>query len=172
LIVTGGGGDLVTQEMYSDFELVLEFKITPGANSGIKYLVDPALSGKLNKSTGLEFQILDDAVHHDAKLGKHGNRTNGGLYDLIAPDPKKIENPVGEWNLVRILSNGPHVEHWLNGQKTVNYDRFTESFRDMVAGSKYKKFPDFGEAKQGFIVIQDHGITVHFRNIKILTPTK
>lgn len=173
---SAGGGDIITRRRYSDFELVADFKITPGANSGIKIFVQPNLS-PIDKKTGVktvvgsaigcEFQILDDARHPDAKLGKDGNRTIGSLYDLIpAPADKKVA-PVGEWNHARILSRGKHVEFWLNGHKTVEFDRGSERFRKFVGESKFKSIPDFGEWADGHILLQDHGNEVSYRNLKI-----
>jgi hypothetical protein len=169
---TGGGesaaaGDIITVGKYSDFELSVDFKITPGANSGIKFFVDPAINKGNGSAIGPEFQILDDARHPDAKLGKDGNRTIGSLYDLIpAPATKKV-NPVGNWSNARILSDGMHVTYWLNGEKTVEFERGSKQWRDQVAKSKYKVWKDFGELPEGHILLQDHGNQVFFRNIKI-----
>ncbi len=172
---TGGGessaaGDIITTEKYGDFELKLEFRMTPGANSGIKIFVDPSLNKGAGSSIGPEFQILDDARHPDAKLGKNGNRTIGSLYDLIpAPKDKKVR-PIGEWNEARILSRGMSVSFWLNGEKTVEFERGADDWRKMVADSKYKDWPNFGELKEGHILLQDHGNLVSFRNIRIRVP--
>ncbi len=156
----GKGGDVITEEQFSDFELSLDFKITQGANSGIKYFILPGTN------LGCEFQILDDATHPDAKLGKDGNRLQAGLYDLIAPQGKK-DKPVGEWNNARIISKGQHVEHWLNGKKVVSYERGSDAFKTLVAGSKYKNNAAFATPAQSPILLQDHGDVVSFRNIKI-----
>jgi hypothetical protein len=153
-----GGGDIITQNQFNNFELALEAKLTPGANSGIKYFVEGGL--------GLEYQILDDERHPDAKMGKNGNRTIGSLYDLIPAQNKKAA-PIGEWNQVRIVSKGQHVEHWLNGTKIVEYDRGSPQYRKLVAESKYSKYKNFGEAARGPILLQEHGDEVHYRNIKI-----
>lgn len=157
----GRGGDIVTSEKFADFELSLEFKLTRGANSGIKYFVFD------HTSLGCEFQILDDQVHPDAKLGINGNRLQGGLYDLIAPEKGKKDMPVGSWNSARIISKGKHVEHWLNGKKVVEYERGGDLFQQLVAGSKYKKENGFGTIESSPILLQDHGDSVSFRNIKI-----
>lgn len=170
---TGGAesaaaGDIITRGKYSDFELKLDFKITPGANSGIKIFVDPELNKGDGSAIGPEFQVLDDVRHPDAKLGKNGNRTIGSLYDLIpAPADKKV-NPPGEWNQALIISKGNQVEFYLNGVKTVSFERGSKAWRELVAGSKYAKWPNFGELKEGHILLQDHGNTVSYRNIKIL----
>lgn len=170
------GGDIVTTEEFSDFELALEFRITPGANSGIKYFVDTELLRGEGSAIGLEFQILDDDRHPDAKLGRDGNRTVGSLYDLIparnlaAPERAKPVRPPGEWNHARLLVSGDRVEHWLNGVKVVAYRRGSPEFRTLVAASKYKSWPAFGERPAGPILLQDHGDLVSFRSIMIRTP--
>ncbi|WP_218918708.1 3-keto-disaccharide hydrolase [Rufibacter tibetensis] len=161
------GGDIITEQQYDNFELTLEAKLTPGANSGVKYFVTERLPKSPGSAIGLEFQILDDELHPDAKMGRDGNRTIGSLYDLITAQNKKV-NPIGEWNKVRIVSNNKHVEHWLNGVKVVEYERGSQEFRDLVAASKYQKFENFGEAPQGHILLQDHGDEVRYRNIKLL----
>lgn len=162
------GGDIVTTDTYRNFELIVEYNLSRGANSGIKYFVDTELNKGEGSSIGCEFQILDDDVHPDAKLGVKGNRTNAGLYDLIAPQNIRF-NGVGEWNRARIVVQGRHVEHWLNGFKTVDYERNTQMWRALVDKSKYVVWPHFGEADEGHILLQDHGNRVSFRSIKIRT---
>ena len=163
------GGDIITLQDYTDFELSVDFKITEGANSGIKYFVDASQPVPANPKSaiGLEFQLLDDARHPDAKLGKNGNRTIGSLYDLIPAIYNKPVRPVGEWNTARIVSTGSHVEHWLNGILVLSYERGSDAFKSLVAGSKYKDIPGFGLASKGRILLQDHGNEVYFKNIKI-----
>lgn len=165
---SGPGGDIVTRETFTDFELSVDFKLTARANSGIKYFVAE------NTSLGLEYQLLDDALHPDAKGGRNGNRTVGSVYDLYPAAAAKQVKPIGEWNTARIVSRGGHVEHWLNGETVVEYERFTDKFRRDVAESKYVANPGFGEWKEGRILLQDHGDEVHFRNIKVraLNPQK
>ncbi|MFC1726793.1 DUF1080 domain-containing protein [candidate division KSB1 bacterium] len=156
----GGGGDIVTEKKYSSFELSLEFKMVRGANSGIKYFVQP------KTSIGLEYQILDDDNHPDADQGVGGNRKLASLYDLIPAEDKNTK-PVGEWNQARIIVNGNHIEHWLNGKKVVEFERSTQIYRALVAKSKYKDYENFGMHQNGHILLQDHGDNVAFRNIKI-----
>lgn len=163
---SNNGGDIITKEQYSDFELVLEAKLTDSANSGIKYFVVDRKPRPKGSAIGLEFQLLDDEKHPDAKMGKNGNRTIASLYDLITAQGKKA-NPIGEWNVARIISKSKHVEHWLNGTKVVEYERGSPEFKKLVAGSKYKTFEGFGESEKGHILLQDHGNKVFFKNIKI-----
>lgn len=166
------GGDIVTVNSFSDFELSVDFKITDGANSGIKYFVDSELNKGEGSAIGLEFQVLDDKKHPDAKKGKNGNRTVGSLYDLIRAENNgssrgKNFKGVGKWNNARILVKGGHVEHWLNQVKVVEFDRFSQLFAALVEKSKYEKWENFGRLPEGLILLQDHGDEVSFKNIKI-----
>jgi hypothetical protein len=172
VVETGGaesraGGDIVTEDTFAAFDLKAEFRLTPGANSGIKYYVDTELNRGEGSAIGLEYQLLDDATHPDAKDGRDGNRTIASLYDLIPAAAGKKAKPIGEWEEARIVSNGRHVEHWLNGAKVLEYERGSEEFRRLVAMSKYKVWPAFGERPSGPILLQDHGNRVSFRNVKI-----
>ncbi len=161
------GGDIVTTDRYSDFELQLQVRLTPGANSGVKYFVTEQEEGHVGSAIGPEYQILDDSAHPDSNKGAiPGSRTLGSLYDLI-PAGKKRVNGTGQWNTIRIVSKDRHVEHWLNGFKLFEYERGSEEFRELVAKSKFKNQPGFGEAEDGHILLQDHGNEVSFRNIKI-----
>ena len=168
-----GPGDIVTEDSFDDFELELEFRITEGANSGIKYFVDPALNLGPGSAIGCEFQILDDERHPDAKMGVAGNRTLGSLYDLITAENlstagrAKQFKGIGRWNQARIVSKDGRVEHWLNNEKVIEYDRHSQAFRALVAYSKYQVWPNFGQWPAGRLLLQDHGDEVSFRSIKI-----
>ena len=179
------GGDIVTIDEYSTFEFSLDFKLTEGANSGIKYFITESY-GSDASAIGLEYQLLDDDRHPDATQGAAGNRTVGSLYDLIPADKGKTIREPGQWNRARIVVtgkrsdervlgsrmeqsefSGAHVEHWLNDRKVLEYERGTPVFDALVARSKYVIWEGFGHWPQGHILLQDHGDEVHFRSIKV-----
>ena len=161
------GGDIVTTRTYRNFALKVDFKITEGANSGIKYFVKPDMNKGAGSAIGCEFQVLDDLRHPDAKFGVKGNRTLGSLYDLI-PAPADKPFDIKAWNTAMVIVRGNHVEHWLNGVKLLEYERNTQEWNALVAYSKYRDWPNFGNHEEGNILLQDHGDEVYFKNVKIL----
>ena len=168
--VTGKGEfgslDIISDKQYSAFELVFDFNVSPGGNSGLKYFVSLDYH---NTPLGLEYQVLDDSLHPDAKAGRDGNRTMASLYDLIKADKKPaFIHPPGNWNTGKIIVYpNNHVEHYLNGIKVLEYDRGSQAFKDLIAQSKYKDYPNFGLVKQGYILLQYHGNKASFKNIRI-----
>lgn len=161
------GGDLMTAAVYRDFELAWDWKVTAGANSGIKYNVSEELSTSMppaHAAKGFEYQMLDDDRHADGKLPTH---RAGALYDLVAPNASKRLNAVGDWNHSLIRLVGTHGEHWLNGQKVVEYELGSPAMAAALAASKYAPIPWFAERRAGHIVLQDHGDEVYFRSIRI-----
>jgi hypothetical protein len=165
---SANGGDIITTAQYRAFDFSFEFQLTPGANSGVIYFVTLA-EQTTGSPIGLEYQLLDDALHPDAKLGTNGDRTLASLYDLIpAAKPPASQRPIGAWNVGRVVVYpNNHVEHYLNGVKVLTYERGSSAFRTMVAGSKYHVWPNFGEAAAGHLLLQDHGNRVSFRSLKI-----
>ncbi len=162
------GGDIVTEKEFGAFVLQFEFKLTEGANSGVKYFVTEK-EGNSGSAIGLEYQILDNEKHPDAKLGVVNNRTLASLYDLIPSlrEPR-ARRPIGEWNRgMVIVYPDNRVEHWLNGWKVLEYQRGAPYYYALVARSKYAQWPAFGMAPAGRILLQDHGDAVSFRSLKI-----
>jgi hypothetical protein len=160
IMARSGAGDIITEKRYHDFELSIDFKITEGANSGIKYFIGE------NGSVGCEFQILDDENHPDAKMGFNGNRRLGSLYDLIPADGWAIASK-RDWNTARIVVRGNHVEHWLNGVKILEYEKNNDMWDTIVSHSKFAKVENFAGGDGGHILLQDHHDEVHYRNLKI-----
>lgn len=160
IMAGSGAGDIITEKRYHDFELSIDFKITEGANSGIKYFIGE------NGSIGCEFQILDDENHPDAKMGFNGNRRLGSLYDLIPADGWALVAK-RDWNTARIVVRGNHVEHWLNGVKILEYEKNNDMWDTIVSHSKFAKVENFAGGDGGHILLQDHNDEVHYRNLKI-----
>lgn len=157
----GHGSDIITTRSFKDFDLSIDFKVSEGGNSGIKYFLLP------NTTLGCEFQIIDDSRHADAKLGVNGNRQTGALYDIFPPDANKPYKGANEWNTARIVAKGNHVEHWLNGTKILEYERGSDQFKQAIARSKFKDTQGFASATSSPILLQAHGDKVWYRNLKI-----
>ncbi len=157
----GGGGDIVTVDQYENFELTWDWKIGYAANSGVKYNLPVA-----SKNIGFEYQLLDDDNEPDGKRGGRLHQT-AGLYDLIEPPADKKLNPIGEWNTSRLVVRGNHVEQWLNGAKTVEFEMGSDDLKERIAKSKYAKVSGFGEKTKSPILLQDHGGEIAFRSIKL-----
>jgi hypothetical protein len=159
----GSAGDLITRDVFGDFELVLEWRIAEGGNSGIMYRVTEDASETYH--TGPEMQVLDDAHHPD---GRSRLTAAGAVYGLY-PAPAGIVKPAGEWNAIRIVARGRQVEHWLNGVKVAGYEIHSEDWTARVAASKFRRWPGYGRAASGHIALQDHGDRVAYRDIRIRT---
>jgi len=162
------GMDLISDRSFENFELAWEWKIAEAGNSGVKYNVAEALSTAMappHAAKGWEYQLIDDEKAEDTKIPSH---RSGALYDMFAPNDKKHVNPAGQWNRSSIIFRGSHGEHWLNGDKVVEFDLGTARFDSAFAGSKYKTYPSwFPVRRKGQIVLQDHGDVVWFRDIRI-----
>jgi hypothetical protein len=164
-----GGHDIVTKEQFANFELELGIRLSEGANSGVKYMIIDSYPGKKGQYLGLEYQLIDNEKHPDAKLGRNGNRKMAALYDIL-PTRENIKiNPAGEWNKVKIVVDKNRVEHWLNDKKVIVFNRNSDSYKELVRLSKYNKLENFGAQEKGHILLQGHGNEVSFRNIKIST---
>ena len=162
------GGDIITEDKYKTFDLSFDFKMTPVANSGVKYFAYLS-KGTTGSALGFEYQVLDDDKHPDAHAGRNGDRKLGSLYDMIPANKQdRFVRPMGAWNTGRIIVYpNKHVEHYLNGVKVLEYDLDSKEFKDAVALSKFKNDPGFGDPKDAYILLQDHGCTVSYRNIKV-----
>jgi hypothetical protein len=163
------GGDLMTRDTYRDFELTWEWKISRAGNSGVKYNVSEEISmanAPNHAALGFEYQMLDDSLHEDNKVPSH---RSGALYDLIPPNANKgmAIISVGNWNVSTIVFRGNHGEHWLNGQKIVDFDLGTPVMDSLLKASKYRDIKGFGNKRAGHIVLQDHVDEVFFRSIRI-----
>lgn len=161
LIRSGPGGDLASDKMYQNFELELEWRVPPRGNSGVIYRVAPEMSATY--LSGPEMQILDDAGHRD---GRNPLTSAGANYGLHAPLPGLVK-PANEWNTARLLVNETHVEHWLNGTRAVTYELGSADWEARRRASKFADTESYGRATRGFVVLQDHGDRVAFRNVRI-----
>lgn len=168
---SGNGGDVITKKQYGNFILRWEWRMeTKGGNSGVKYFVQEGIGTNKSYGFGLEYQLLDDKYHPwmlDGKMKPNDYHTLGSLYEIYPASPDKHPNPLGIWNESTIVSKNNHVEHWLNGQKILEYERGGADFNAKIAASKFKDVKGYGVLPQGYLLLQDHGSIIHFRNIKV-----
>ncbi len=155
------GGDIITEKKFENFELRWEWRIARAGNNGVKYIVTEARAN----GPGHEYQLIDDDGHPDGKVG--GKRQTASFYDVLPPKKERKLNPPGEWNSSGILVNGPHVEHWLNGDKVLEYELGSDAVKAAVAASKFKNAKGFGERAPGHIMLTDHGDECWFRNLRL-----
>ncbi|MBI2730817.1 MAG: DUF1080 domain-containing protein [Sphingobacteriales bacterium] len=161
---TDDGGDMVTNDEYENFHFKVEWKIAPKGNSGLIFLIhEDTAKYQYVWKTGPEMQVLDNDGHDDGKIPKH---RAGDLYDLISCSKETVK-PVGEWNLAEIIVNNGKLDLMLNGTTVVSTTLWDDSWKKLIAGSKFKEMPDFGTYKKGHIALQDHGNAVWYRNIMI-----
>jgi hypothetical protein len=163
LVRSGNGGDLTSDRYYTNFELELEWRVPPGGNSGVIYRIDPKADTAWSYRTGPEMQILDDERHPDGK----NPLTSAGANYALNEAPRGVVKPANEWNSARLVVNGTHVEHWLNGTKMVTYELGSADWEARRAKSKFATAPAYGRASAGQIALQDHGNRVAFRNVRI-----
>ncbi len=168
---SGNGGDIITKNKYGNFILKWEWRMeTKGGNSGVKYFVQEGVGNNKGYGYGLEYQLLDDKFHEwmlQGKMKPNDFHTLGALYEIYPASPQKRPSPLGLWNESMIVSNGSHVEHWLNGQKILEYERGGADFKAKIAASKFKDVEGYGILPQGHLLLQDHGSVIHYRNLKI-----
>lgn len=162
------GGDIITREQFSDFEMVLDYKLADSANTGIKYFVSELTNNKGRiQLNGPEFQLIDDYKNEYVSNNKSPETSTGSLYLLYAPKNKILKKP-GKWNQAKIIAKGKNVEHWINGRMILSYERGSNEFRKLVAETKFKEYiTPYGEANMGYILLQDHKDKAYFKNIKI-----
>lgn len=158
------GGDIVTDREFEDFELTWEWKITKGGNSGVMYHVVETTQYKAPFETGPEYQVIDDMGYAD-KLEE--SQKAGADYGMYQANEKKKLMPVGEWNTSKIVFDKGHVEHWLNGEKVVEFQAWSDEWKKKVKEGKWNDYPGYGTAKKGKIALQDHGHKVYYKNILI-----
>lgn len=160
-----GGGDLLTDREYENFELELEWKISQGGNSGVVYHVHESPEFKSSDQTGLEMQVLDNERHPNAKQGL--DRTAGSLFDMVAPNDTTACKPAGQWNKAKLVVHKNKVEHYLNGRRIVEYEINGPQWAELISNSKFKNWPSLGKFSKGHIALQDHGNKVWYRNIRL-----
>jgi hypothetical protein len=160
----GKAGDIVTTAQYASFDFRFEWRLAKNGNSGVFFHVAEGPELKTVYVTGPEYQLIDNDGHPDGKNGP--DRWAGANYALHPP-AKNTARPIGEWNESRIVVKGARVEHWLNGEKVVEYELWSQDWKDRVAKSKFNVMPRYGIEKTGHIALQDHGDEVAFRNLKI-----
>jgi hypothetical protein len=160
------GGDIVTKKIYGNFEMLFDWKLGPGGNSGVKYFIEEREPKPAGSQPGYEYQIIDDADY--IYLGKHLDpaKKTGAIYDVVPPQ-NKGDTAMNVWHTSRIRVRGDHIEHWLDGVKVLDIDRKSLAFREGVEKSKFHAYPNFGGIQRGHILLQDHGHNVAFRNLKI-----
>jgi hypothetical protein len=159
----GRGGDLISKEQFADFEFAFDWKLAAaGGNSGVMFRVIEGLAQTYH--SGPELQMLDDAGHRDGRVPE----TSCGANYALHASSKPMCRPIGEWNQARLVVHGAHVEHWMNGEKIVEYELWSTDWKAKVSASKFKAWPEYGMAKSGHLALQDHGSPVSFRNLKIL----
>src|SRR5215213_2218670 len=161
---THGQRDIISKDTFEQFELVFDWRIAPGGNSGVKYFI----LEDLDSAIGHEYQVIDDERHPDAKIGPH--RQTAALYDVLPAADRPIK-PAGEWNTSRVVVHGTTVEHWLNGTKVLTYTLDSPALREAIAKSKFKDVDRFGKPQNGLILLQDHGDAVCYRNVKVRALT-
>lgn len=162
----GDAGDIVALKKYRNFELVFDWKLGKGGNSGVKYFIEERLPKPAKGSqAGYEYQLIDDAdyIYLGKKLPQ--DLKTASIYDVVAAD--KADITPGQWHSSKIVVNGHHIEHWLDGKKVLDADRNSETFKRGVVDSKFKDYPNFDTIAEGYILLQDHGHSVAFKNIKI-----
>ncbi len=168
---SGSSGDVITKKQYGNFILKWEWRMkTKGGNSGLKYFVHEGIGSNKGYGYGLEYQILDDKNHEwmlQGKMKANDYHTTGALYEIYPASPDKRPSPLGMWNESMIVCRGSHVEHWLNGQKILEYERGSDDFKEKIAASKFRNVEGFGLWPKGHLLLQDHGSVVHYRNIRI-----
>ena len=161
----GDGGDIVTRKKYANFEMVFDWKLGPGGNSGVKYFVEERLPKPAGSQPGYEYQIIDDSNYIYQGVHLPPQLKTAAIYDVVAA--KKPDTTMGVWHRSRIRVRGNHIEHWLDNVEVLDVNRTSDIFKRGVAESKFHDYPNFGSLTSGYILLQDHGQNVAFKNLKI-----